>query len=291
MREVHTVISLVVENFSVSLFVQQSKSFSTPYSCPTMSSQCLLRLFLISTTTSISIALTVPPNYRDFTSPDATTTDCWLEEPPATNQSSFLGGNRPLLKCNWTNRIESAYETNSDLYMDWNVTASCPSRRSKTPEDFPTALSMREQAFELWNEDECTCRVNEVVKYRLNAVGQIEEVRISSDACSCTMCPYGYGRNHVILDCSRATNNDDPSTVQVQTGNLEPILDNCTSFDCNHACNGDCGLTCSNAGPECCLCREDCPEPTKSPTLAPIASGAGNGETSGISSPAKPLSP
>lgn len=252
-----------------------------------------LFVFAIATAPLSTLAFPIPPNYADLTAPEETTTDCWLEE--ALEQgSSFFGGNRPLLKCHWTNRIMSAYDddTTPDLYMDWNVTVTCPSRRNRTPNDFPTAVSMRLQAFELWNEDECTCEVNEVTKVQKDQVtGQVQEIDI--EMCSCTMCPYGYGKSNIILDCSTnatSTATTDTQGIQVQTGlnnnnNLDYyLLDNCTSFDCNHACNGDCGLTCSNAGPECCLCRDDCPEPTQAPattvpTAAPGTSSLGQGPT------------
>ena len=255
-----------------------------------MRTMTTIRVFLLSsaaTTTSVLLlsatttnAVSIPPNYQHLTHPDVATDGCWLEEKPPSDGSSFFGSDRKLLFCHWTNRVHSAYQSNADLWMEWNATVSCPVPGSKTVEDYPTAKSMRKQAFDSWVEDECTCQVNEVIKYRENQAGQTEQVLIDADSCSCTMCPYGYGKNNLILDCSTP-----PTTgIEVQTTNTEPILDDCMSFDCNHGCNGDCGLTCDEAGPECCWCRDDCPEPslwTQAPTTAAPSTAAPTPATPG----------
>ena len=204
------------------------------------------RLFLFALlfpTINISGQAEIPRNYRGLTYPAETTTECWLDNPPEDASTSYWQGSLPLLSCHWTNRIQSSFESQTDIvYTDWNVTVTCPSNKDKTADDFPTSLSMRAQAFQMWNEDECTCRVNQVTKVDVSK-GQMQTI----EGCSCTMCPYGYGDHPIILDCSANAN-----------GATTPFLDDCTSLDCNYGCNGECGLTCANAGPKCCLCRDDC---------------------------------
>ena len=63
---------------------------------------------------------------------------------------------------------------------------------------------------------------------------------MTKNDCSCSVCPSGYGSNPVIIDCP-----------------AEILAGECSSIDCDGACNGSCLSDCTLSGPECGLpCTE-----------------------------------
>lgn len=67
--------------------------------------------------------------------------------------------------------------------------------------------------------------------------------------CFCTVCPAGFGPNPISIECV-----DDF------------IIGECTSLDCDFACNGTCSFDCANSGPDCKFCEDNPFAPTVAPT-------------------------
>ena len=88
--------------------------------------------------------------------------------------------------------------------------------------------------------------------------------------CPCTICPLGFGRNPISIDCSADAG--DPM-----------IVGQCSSLDCDFGCNGTCAFDCSNSGPDCAMCANN----PNAPTLAPTG-GKSNGITNFSAAPAVP---
>ena len=67
--------------------------------------------------------------------------------------------------------------------------------------------------------------------------------------CFCTVCPAGFGENPISIECQ-----DDF------------IIGECSSLDCDFACNGTCSFDCENSGPDCKFCENNPFAPTVAPT-------------------------
>jgi len=75
--------------------------------------------------------------------------------------------------------------------------------------------------------------------------------------CPCSLCPAGKGNNPVSIDCDYVNRTEDVSPI---------IIDNCTSFDCDFNCNGECDFTCTPPVREECYYICGTPEPTAAPS-------------------------
>ena len=75
--------------------------------------------------------------------------------------------------------------------------------------------------------------------------------------CGCTVCPAGFGPNPISIECE-----DDF------------IIGQCTSLDCDFACNGTCSFDCANSGPDCKFCEDNPFAPTVAPTGVDDRTGA-----------------
>lgn len=67
--------------------------------------------------------------------------------------------------------------------------------------------------------------------------------------CGCVVCPAGFGPSPVSIECE-----DDF------------VIGECSSLDCDFACNGTCSFDCANSGPDCKFCEDDVFAPTRAPT-------------------------
>jgi len=130
--------------------------------------------------------------------------------------SNIFGG----LTCNTETRVTAP----DGEYSDMAISVDCA---NKDTTDFRS------------NHSKCTCSV-----VLLDDQGRIKS------GCSCDICPFGYGRSPVIVDCQE-----------------DFIVAQCTSIDCDHGCNGACESDCTLSGSECTLpCQDSQFTSTTAPT-------------------------
>jgi len=152
----------------------------------------------------------------------------------ATDDVCRVAGSR--FECYVGTRISSEDESYSDL----QITINCQL-------DSQTAFDYR-------RSQSCTCTSKTIPS----------DPDKPEKTCPCTVCPLGFGRNPINIDCSQ--NEEDPF-----------IINTCSSLDCDFACNGTCRYDCFNSGPECPFCSNNPLAPTPSPTGEGLGKEGGSG--------------
>jgi hypothetical protein len=123
------------------------------------------------------------------------------------------------VRCGVNTRVSAADGT----YADLDMTITCD-LDSQTAFDFRRARS-------------CSC-----------SVAVVDDQGVPK-ACSCAICPDGFGNNPLAIECV-----DDF------------VIATCSSLDCDFSCNGTCSFDCANSGPECTICEDNPNAPTVAPT-------------------------